>query len=484
MFADTLPVDAVWSLLCAMTVAPLGFMLGSSCSPCCGGCRVADGKPRTDPATEGHWVPSGTWASGVTWTFDPNPSTTDGGTWFFYGSQLTSKPGGGASTAEQRDWGNICNWYSNKTTTPSSVSSFTTVLNKRATRLPPSDAIVHIYSTANTSTLGPVTVKNLFCWGLGNILAGSEVSTTDSAIDSPGGAVFINAGGLVAYNFGTINGGATFNGSENYSGTAVVNGGAIFNTYTTASRNRGGEVNGGATFNGSSENYTGVVNDGAIFNDTARTIGTVNGGAIFYDYSENQNTVNGGAAFNGFSKNRGFVNDGATFSDSSENYNGVVNDGAIFNGSSLNTQSGQVNGGAVFNDSSRSFASVVNGGGVFNGTSRNLSSVVNGGATFNGSSKNQGTVNGGATFTDSANNQDTVNGGAVFNGSSENWSLGLVNDGATFNDSACSRRTVGSFLNCPGVNKRIFVAHPTDPPTCNGTAPDGCANANDNCGCG
>jgi len=28
---------------------PLGFMLGSSCSPCCGGCGVADGKPRTDP---------------------------------------------------------------------------------------------------------------------------------------------------------------------------------------------------------------------------------------------------------------------------------------------------------------------------------------------------------------------------------------------------------------------------------------------------
>jgi hypothetical protein len=25
------------------------------------GCGVADGKPRTDPANEGTWVPSGTW---------------------------------------------------------------------------------------------------------------------------------------------------------------------------------------------------------------------------------------------------------------------------------------------------------------------------------------------------------------------------------------------------------------------------------------
>jgi hypothetical protein len=59
-----------------------------------------------------------------------------------------------------------------------------------------------------------------------------------------------------------------------------------------------------------------------------------------------------------------------------------------------------------------------------------------------------------------------------------------VNGGATFNDAACSTQFSGGFPNCPGAGRRIFVAHPTDLPTCNGTAPDGCANAADTCGCG
>ena len=361
MFADTLPVDAVWSLLCAMTVAPLGFMLGSSCSPCCGGCRVADGKPRTDPATEGHWVPSGTWASGVTWTFSSSPSTTDGGTWFFYSSMATSKPGGGASKAEQQDWGNICNWYSNKTTTPS-VGGSSTTLDKRATRLPPEDAIVHIYSSVNTTTTGPITVKNAYFWG-GDFGDTSEITTTSAAHDSVGGSVF-----------------------NGYS--------RIFSSST---------VNGGATFNDSSENYYGTVNGGATFNV------------------------------------------------SSENYYGTVNGGATFNDYSLNSSSSTVNGGATFNDSSW-----------------NARGTVNNGATFNGSSRNF---------------YGTVNGGAAFDGFSTNHS-GTVNDGATFNDAACSFRVIGSYSNCPFTNKRIFVAHPTDLPTCNGTAPDGCASILDTCGCG
>ena len=348
MITDVLPIDVFWSLLCALSVAPVGYMLGSSCSPCCGpqGCAVADGKPRTDPATEGHWVPSGTWATGVTWTFSSSPSTTDGGTWYFYGSAATSKSGGSASLEEQKDWGNICNWYSNKTTTPSSTSSLTTVLDKRATRLPPTDAVVHVYSTVNTTT-GPVTVKNAYFWNTSFVA--SEMTTTSAAYDSDGGTVF--------------------NGSFNNSSSTV---------------------NGGATFNGSSRNTTSA-------------------------------TVNGGATFNGSSWNYLYS---------------TINDGATFNDSSRNTGNATVNGGATFNDSS---------GNLF-------SAIVNGGATFNGTSRND--------------------------------SSSTVNDGATFNDAACSERTVGSFANCPGVGKRVFVAHPTDLPTCSGTAPDGCANFADTCGCG
>lgn len=379
MFVDTLPVDAVWSLLCAMSVAPVGFMLGSSCSPCCGGCSVSDGKPRTDPATEGHWVPSGTWASGVTWTFDTNPSTTDGGTWFFWGSYDTSKPGGGASTAEQQDWGNICNWYSSKTTTPSSISSLNVVLDKRATRLPPDDAIVHIYSSVNTTTTGPVVIKNAYFW-YGAFTQASELTTTDSAHDSIGGCVF--------------------NGSSQNAASSIVNG--------------------GATFNNSSVNYSSA-------------------------------TVNGGATFNGASTN----NDYAT-----------VNGGATFNGFSRNVLGGTVNGGATFNDYSS------------NGSTYDFGSTVNGGATFNNYSANNATVNGGATFNFSSYNSNsaTVNDGATFNDYAYNASGGTVNGGATFNDAACSRRTAileGSL---------IFAVHPTDIPTCNGTAPTASTGAS--CGCG
>ena len=428
MITDALPIDFLWSFLCAMSVAPVGYMLGSSCSPCCGpqGCGVSDGKPRTDPATEGHWVPSGTWATGVTWTFSSSPSTTDGGTWFFYGSLTSSKPGGSASLAEMQDWGNICNWYSNKTTTPSSILTLTTVLNKRATRLPPADAIVHIYGSVNTNTTGPVIVKNAFFWGgpssasfVGFVNA-SELTATSSAHDSLGGCVF--------------------NRDSRNTGNSTVNGGATFNG---TSSNVSSSVNGGATFNGSSSNISSaIVNDGATFNDSSSNISSaiVNGGATFNDSSGN--------------KNSGIVNGGATFNDSSENrVNSIVNGGATFNDYSLNTLIATVNDGATFYD-----------------FSRNVQSLVYGSATFNGSSLND--------------DYSTVNDGATFNDSSENGAIGTVNGGATFNDAACSSRTVGSFGNCPAPGKRIFVAHPTDLPTCNGTAPDGCANAADTCGCG
>jgi hypothetical protein len=40
---------------------------------------------------------------------------------------------------------NPCNWYSNKTTAPNVNSNLNADLNKRASRLPPEDAVVHVY---------------------------------------------------------------------------------------------------------------------------------------------------------------------------------------------------------------------------------------------------------------------------------------------------------------------------------------------------
>jgi hypothetical protein len=274
------------------------------------------------------------------------------------------------------DWGNICNWYSSKTTSPSTTSGLPGAFDKRATRLPPVNAVVHIYTTVSTVTAGLQAVKHAYFWSTSVFFSGSEVTSTAAAHDSDGGAVFNNTAG----NSGTVNGGATFNDSSFNSGT----------------------VNGGATFNDSSYNsQIGTVNGGATFNDFATNLLTVNGGATFNDNSDNVSTVNGGATFNdsSFNSNFGIVNDGATFNDSSFNGNlGLVNDGATFNDSSYNDEFGTVEGGA------------------------------------------------------------------------------------TFNDAACSKRKRGDFFQTPCTRK--FVAHPTDLPVCNGTAPDGCANSADTCGCG
>jgi len=377
-------MDGAWQLVvalaAAMAMCPFAFFWG--CLPCCqGGCGLLDGKDRTDPKNEGTWVPSGTWSGvgSVTWTFTANPGDDSGETWFFYGSTFTSKADGVATLAERQDWGNICNWYSNKTTSPSTLTGFPGAFNRRATRLPPVDAVVHIYSDVSTVTAGPQTVKYAYFWSSSNLISGSEITSTAAAHDSVGGAVFND----LCENLGTVNGGATFN--------------------DISLNSSGGIVNDGATFNNSSDNSGGTVNDGATFNDNARNL-----------FSTFAGTLNGGATFNDTSENRGTVNGGATFNDNAE------------------------------------FSLL----------------IVNGGATFNDNAEfSNGTVNGGATFNDSS-----VNNG------------GTVNDGATFNDAACSTQTTGNFFSVPCDRK--FVAHPTDLPTCNGTAPDGCANSADTCGCG
>ena len=441
--------DCVLSLLYAVWLAastmPIGLMLGATCSPCCG-CRVADGKPRTDPKDEGTWVPSGTWGggiSGVTWSFTANPGNESGETWFFYGSSSTSRVGGGASTAAQQDWGNICNWYSNKTTTPD-LNDAPQSLSKRATRLPPRTAVVHIYTPVSTVNFVPQTIKNIYFWDTSELLAGSQITTTAAAHDSVGGAVFSDffVTGSSPRNYGTVNGGATFCArSRNY---GTVNGGA---TLHDTSVNFGGTVTGGATFNDSSLN-------GSVGDFTGPPSGgTVTGGATFNDVSRNSATatVGGHATFNDDCFNAGVTGD-ATFNDSSGNG---------FGGN------GTVDGDATFNDDS-SNSRPVTGNATFNGTSGNFfSGTVDGDATFNVSSVNfSGTVNGDATFNDSSQNQGN----------------GTVNGTATFNDAACSTRTVGSFSATPCTRK--FVAHPTNLPTCNGTAPNGCFAPAATCGCG
>lgn len=407
----------VWTAW-AVATTPLAFMLGSSCSPCCGGCPRQDLVPRSDPVSEGTWVPSGDWPN-VTWTFAPNDGNTPGETWFFFGSQTTSSPNVAefATTEQQRDWNNPCNWYSNKSSVPSFIGvsgGAGNGLDKRATRLPPENAVVHFYSPVSTATAGPQTIKAGYFWD-GSRLVSGTINATGSA-------------------HGTLRG-------------FVVN----FNT-----RNEG-TLGGGARFIVSSWNALGA-------------------------------TVNGGADFTESTFNYGTVNDGATFSgvNAANDLGGVVNGGAVFNDETVNTRSSVVNGGATFNDESfnREFA-VVNGGATFNGSAVNSqNAIVNDGATFNDNASNFSTVNDGATFNDTSANQSfaTVNGGATFNDNSTHVGFATVNGGATFNDAACSTRQTGSFSATPCSRK--FVAHPTDLPTCNGTAPSGCDNAADTCGCG
>jgi len=419
-------------------------MLGASCSPCCGS-QCGGNKSSTHPKDEGTWVPSGSWPS-VTWTFQANPGDESGETWFFYGSAGTSKAGGGASVAERENWENLCNWYSASSHSPGTVDSTnaTTRLIRRATILPTSGAIIHVYSTLNTGSSR--TVKTAY-FHEGQLKSGSSLTATAAAHGTTLKTVFLNS----ASNSGTIAGGALFGGgasdsdNRNNSG-ATVNDGAEF---LQTSRNQG-TVGGGFTF----KNNT--------LNDTS---GAVGGGGTFSDFAYNAGTASGGATFNGttFTGNDGTVNGGATFNSNRLN-NGTVNNGATFN-----------------NDSTNNFSGIVNGGGTFSNASSNFGTVSDS-ATFANTSGNAGTVNGGATFNGGTGNTGTVNGGATFNSTSRNIGAGTINGGATFNDAACSTRVTGLCFATPCSRK--FVAHPTDLPTCSGTAPTGCANTClATCGC-
>lgn len=382
---DDLALAVVWAVWAA-AMTPLGFMLGSSCSPCCGEtCGVNDGKPRTDPTGEGTWVPNGDWPN-VSWSFVPNDGSTEGEVWYFYGSVSTSVPPATLAGGLPFEYTNLCNWYSSKTTAPDSTANIATVLDKRATRLPPPGAVVHVYSRMDLPPV-PVTLKSIYVWG-GQASINNTLGSPPEAGLTLTQAAHGTTKGLVAY------------------GGADV----------------GANINGGVFAYG--------------FPGLNAQVGS--GGLI----------INGGVILNG----RGSVS------------GGTVNDGVVLNGdTNINT-----------------FA-VVNGGGVLNDIAANFG-TINGGAVCSDGSSNLGTINGGAVLNDTAVNANTVNGGAVFNGSSKNGPFGTVNGGAMFNDAACSERFVGLFFLSPCTKR--FVAHPTDLPTCNGTAPAACDDPAATCGCG
>jgi len=343
-------------------------MLGAPCSPCCVKC--GDAYPYGDPDGRGTWTPSGSWITGVTWSFGGESSNT----FYFYGSNGTS--GGGSTTA----FDNLCNWYVAKNT--NNVDTFSlSGTTTRAKRLPGEEDVVFVYSNMNAlyESGSGASVKTAYFFG--NIRLSGVLSTTTPVLDSVGGAVF---SGFSSNFFGTVNNGATFHGrAMNDRGT--VNNGALFTGAIGGAENFG-TVNGGASFTGVSRNFgVGTVNGGATFAATSRNwTGTVNGNATFGESSQNED---------------GVVNGNATFNDSARCQGGTVTGSAVFNASSRNT--GNVNGGATFNSTS-SNAGTVSSGAVFNGSSSN-SGTINGGAVFNNNSRNtSGLVSGSATFNDGA----------------------------------------------------------------------------------
>jgi hypothetical protein len=473
---------AAW--LTASTM-PLGFMLGSSCSPCCENCPGS--KPRTDPKDEGTWVPVVPWPdrtvsgnvfpyAGVglneNWSFVEREVHGPGNTWFFFGSSSTSKVGGNATLEEQRDWGNLCNWYSAKSSAPPALlplQIFQGLLTKRATLLPDEDAVIHVYSPISTASVGPQVVKNAYFWaspGVAMTTTDTEITATETILSTG----FVSVGALFHFgqNWGVINGGASFIDPTPYS-----------MPFTSAT---GG--NGGNALNFPYTNSDGIVNGGALFCGAAFNWAVVNGGAEFItQFSANRSSQSDSSGSPGLRGGTGVVNGGAIFRgarNQGPTTPAVVNDGAMFfsfaaaAGGNLGvngSNQGTINGGAEFFDSAAN-GRTINGGAVFNDTSTN-GSVVNDGAVFNDASTNSfaGTINGGAEFFDQSKNA----GGGFFFGTVRIG--GIVNGGATFNDDACSE----VFNTVNGV--RIFRANFTDLPTCNGTAPPG-SDATATCGCG
>lgn len=462
-------------------------MLGSPCSQCCG-CPQAPFE-KASSREQGEWVPSGSWPD-VTWTFQPKQEGIDGRTWYFFGGFATSNPSSNVdATWEQRtDWHNLCNWYSYSSTSPNS-GAFDFMSAKRATELPPEDAIVHILSPLEWQSRGPVTVATLYVWGMPfgpNRLTDQNVNITctEAAHGTSRCAVFANTFfALSAYNLSTVSGGAMFVASVN---EKIVNGGATFL---------------GAGLVRSANRAAGTVNDGADFVTLADNDGTVNGDATFAGDSVNSKVVNGNASFSGYARNNGgqaVVNGNATFSDFAMNRfaggslgAGTVNGNAVFGGSSSNS-GGLVTGSAEFNGTATN-TGAVSVTATFNDQASHSNSTLQAFAVFNGSSKNffGGVGAAGAEFNDTSENRGPVLGDATFNDNASHHFPGYVSGTATFNDAACS--TMNYLAPVDGQAGARFTASPVldfrtdlDKTVCNGSAPKGrpLQEPQPACGCG
>lgn len=467
-------------------------MLGSPCSQCCG-CPQAPFE-KASSREQGEWVPSGSWPN-VTWTFQPKQEGVDGRTWYFYGGFFQSNPSADQeATWEQiTDWHNLCNWYSYSSTAPGTAFDFGSA--KRATELPPEDAIVHILSPLEWQSQGPVTVATLYAWGVRigpNFLPGLnvDITCTEAAHGTSRCAVFANASySHSAYNLSTINGGAMFVASVN---DKIVNGGATFvGTASVRSENRApGTVNGGADFVTLADN-AGTVNGDATFAGDGVNSKVVNGNASFSGYARNnggQAVVNGNATFSDFAMNRfagglgaGTVNGDAVFGGSSSNSGGVVTGSAEFNGTATNT--GVVAITATFNDQASHAGGTLAAFAVFNGSAVNTGSIGAAGAEFNDASENRGPVLGNATFNDNSSHHFP----------------GYVSGTPTFNDAACSTLATLKKDGPPSPtfgqryryyftasNKSGDFFSEADTTVCNGSAPSGLPRGQQQpaCGCG
>jgi hypothetical protein len=346
------------------------MVLLPGCS-CCGSSACADTSlPFSDPENEGTWVPSGTFPS-IVWTFVPYSPETPGNTWFFSGS-----PDGGTIAAERiaSDWFNPCNWWSHRTVAPSeprvSGSGTDGSFTKRATRLPPSNAVVHIYTDLVISS--PVSVQAAYFWRKN---------------------------------------GAQGEGS-----------GSARNLYN---RLRGGTMVATGTVYGA--------NAGFWLEDTSITANIspveLNGNVAFR--RQTRVTTSAGAPYFGFTVN-GDVDMAVGASGPGCDLRGAVNGYVESRGRCL--VSATISAGAKFYDDS----------------------------TMQG-----GTISGGAEFYDTSRFTACTFGVAPF--------TGQVNGGATFFDDARSCCVIDS-------GGRKFSAHPTELPTCSGTAPAGTPNVS-SCGC-
>lgn len=440
------------------------------CRPCCGAgaCQCAGGLPTVDPADFGAMTATGDWEAGVDFRYGAG---TGGKTYYFYGSECTSKAGGNASVAEQQDWGNLCNWYTDIERSP--YDSYLAVipfgeLTGKASSLPPTDAVVHILSPVSTATSGAKTVATAYFWAS---LEGGTVTATVNAYDSPHPCLFYADTSPYSYseypdrpgNKGTVYGGAKFIDYAGNHGT-IASGGGTFIQGSFSS----GDITGDSAFYDNSKCISGTVTGNATFYDnseaspyhSALSLACTITGNVVADYNslilgssatgvftQVGGTYTGLGASNGYAEVTGNITlyDSADFLDGSTQGNLVAWD---YSGAACD-----VSGTTTMNDRSR----IITAGQTCTGavTMNNNSTVesssfssppvyASAGITFYNNTRNTGIVTGNAVFNDASFNgygylypgPGSINGSAVFNGTSSNSLTGDTTETTTFNDSS------------------------------------------------